>query len=350
MTATAPLLTRLRGAVGGLDPHPAAPWPAPEEPPPAGDVASDPGALARDAIGWLDANLGWFDPQCWERHLPRRPFPGGALLELLVLCRALAEPGGGGPPAPFVARAVALAERIVARPDFDERLRAEPGLFTFHAWLSFLVERLGGSAGAAPATIDALLYAGRVGIVSPAGAPVRALELRHALELGGREGAFLGRADVLLARWWDSHTRNALVVADADAYALTHAVFYATDFGRRPLPLDGSACAQLGTLAGTLLAAALARGDADLGGELAHVVRIAGAPADAALDGTWARLARAQQADRAIPGPLFAPATAARLTGEREDAYRFGTAYHTTIVTALAALDLDRTRTRTHAA
>jgi len=304
--------------------------------------------LADRAIGWLEAQLAWFDPDCWEKYLPRRLFPAGPILELLLVCRELRDQRLDSHAA-FVGRVLELAQRVVTRSDVVEGLHRTPQLFTYHAWLIVLLERLCGSAGGLRSVVEAQLAAGRTGISSPAGAAVRALELRHVLDLGDM-ASDLPSTSELFGRWWSEHTHNPLAVADGDAYALTHAVFYATDFGRTPLPLATRDRRELGELALVLMGAALARCDADLGAELLHIARIAGSAREPGGAAGWTRLARMQRADGAVPGPLWERETERRLSGERAAAYVFGTAYHTTIVTTLAALDRQATEPGARAA
>jgi len=312
-------------------------WPQP--PAPAARAPAAPRAIADRAVGWLDAHLQWFDPQLWERHLPPRPFPGGPVLELLLLCRQLREHPTAANDA-FVSAAVEIAERVVERPEFVDGLYRAPQLFTYHLWLLAALEALDGAAGGARTVAEALLSAGRTGLPNPGAAAIGALELRHVLDLAALP-ADLPPVTRLGHRWWREHTRNPLVLGDRDVYALTHAVFYCTDFGRFALPLSERERRELVELVVVLLGAALARRDADLGAELLHAARIAGGRSHPAAVAGWAQLSHAQRPDGAIPGPLFEAATAHRLRGERAIAYAFGTGYHTTVVGAIAALDRD---------
>lgn len=230
-----PLSSRLATACARLEDdrgaHPSVPSWKPLQPLPAAAGEDEPPRIADRAIGWLDAHLAWFHPDRWEQHLPRRQFPGSPMLELLI-CRELHDQRPGTHAA-FVDRAVELAQRVVSRVDVAEGLHRTPQLFTYHAWLIILLERLCGTATGLRPVVEAQLAAGRTGIPSAAAAAVRALELRHVLDLGAIVSDLPSTSE-LLRRWWSEHTRNPLAVADGDAYALTHAVFYATDFGRRP--------------------------------------------------------------------------------------------------------------------
>ena len=138
--------------------------------------------------------------------------------------------------------------------------------------------------------------------------PYEALEVDWMLGLLGRPPRPGARAPTALERAFDP-----LAMLSDDAYAFTHAVFYATDFGRRPLPAEAAAAVADRCDAGA--AWSLARGDFDLIGEFVLAARAAGAPlgpsarlALAALDTTWDELGFVP--DEAMAGLAAAPARA----------------------------------------
>ncbi|GAA2978747.1 DUF6895 family protein [Actinokineospora diospyrosa] len=269
-------------------------------------------------IDWLTDNLAWFDPAVWDEFLPARPFPGGPLLELLLLCDTV-DCG------PLTGRALELADRITATDRFRAGLYRGDALFTYHVWLLALMGRLG-----APSPLlgsaQALLHAG----IRPPLDGVAALEARYANDLAGLRSPHLPPLGHLYRRWREGQHLDPLRMVGPECYALTHAVFYVTGFGRVPLPPD----AELDRTARLLAAAHLATGDHDLGAELFHTALLAGGPAG--LAPAHHRLTRAVDPDGYVAGPLHNPSILAKLTGRKTQAYRFGTGYHTTLVTALA--------------
>ena len=101
--------------------------------------------------GTLDRFPGLFDRTAleaadraakrWESQLPRRPFPSGTLLELLVLCRVLRR--GRLRDHELIGRAVELAAREVERPEFLAGLARADQAFPYHAYLVALLAEAG---------------------------------------------------------------------------------------------------------------------------------------------------------------------------------------------------------------
>jgi uncharacterized protein DUF6895 len=269
--------------------------------------------------GWLEAHVEWFDPRVWNEQLPPRPFAAGPLLELLLLCDHVPGLGVTGP-------ALELAGRLTAAPEFSAGLYRGDAHFTYHVWLPVLMDRLGAPRPRLLSAAQALLDSG----VRPNLDGVGALELRYVTDLGGLRSPYLPSVARLYRRWRDGQHFDPFRLTGPECYALTHAVFYATAFGRTALPPDPEAA----RTTRLLLAARLADGDLDLGAELFHAAVLLG-DADG-LGPARHRLATAARADGAVAGPLHDPAVQARLTGRKAAAYAFGTCYHTTIVTELA--------------
>lgn len=109
-------------------------------------------------------------------------------------------------------------------------------------------------------------------------------------------------------------------------YEVTHAIFYATSFGRRSLALKEDHAAALASIA----AARLAARRHDIAAELLLALACAGAPATPSLRETLSALTAVAAAEGSVPtGPDAAPGD------------EFRSRYHATIVTlgALAAAD-----------
>ena len=166
--------------------------------------------------------------------------------------------------------------------------------------------------------------------------PYRHLDLLHTLELAGLPADVpgLGAALPLTVLAGDP---NVLELSTADTYAITHAVFYASDFGCRDVPWPaGTDAARVADLLRACLALARARADADLVGELLMCLTCIGAAPSAADDAARAWLRAWQEPDGRVEGPPGV--VPARLTQADPAWSRWATAYHTTIVAALEDL------------
>jgi hypothetical protein len=147
----------------------------------------------------------------------------------------------------------------------------------------------------------------------------------------------LARFSILGARPHPLHTMSE------DDYALTHTLFYLTDFGQT------APSAELRRRAATLLDPFLewnaVRGDLDLLGELLISALVLRAPASPAFRFGWEVLRRAWRRPGGLVGPEYSPARFAGLAGDEAAAYAFSENYHTVFVGGiLCAVALARPR------
>jgi hypothetical protein len=118
---------------------------------------------------------------------------------------------------------------------------------------------------------------------------------------------------------------------DGQAYSLTHAVFFMTDFGSRPSDLPAPCREYLADNVRRWAEALRRRGNHDLFAELALACRCIEVQADWAEAGLLA----SQAPDGMVPGPgLRAPELVARATPARR---RFLENYHTTLAAIMAS-------------
>ncbi|MEU8568905.1 hypothetical protein AB0C51_11170 [Streptomyces pathocidini] len=302
------------------------------------------GRALTGALGWLEAHLEWFAPTRWEEFLPRRPFRPGPLLELLGLVRLMARADVCDTACPLPSRALDLAERAVAEPDFEEGLYRADELFPYHLNLVALLGALGRPQPALRTACERLLAAGAGGHTRPYKPPLSRLELRYFLDRGGFRAH--GRGHVPMPALGDLYRESipaqrpdVLHLTGSETYALTHALFYATDFGaHRGLLGDREEQDRVRETVRVLLAVHLARGSLDLAAELLLCGATLGGVRDPGLTRRgWNTLAHAQRADGAVPSPVHCPDVLEGLTGDKAVAYVFGTCYHTTLAAALAA-------------
>ncbi|GHH40789.1 DUF6895 family protein [Streptomyces candidus] len=313
-------------------------------------------------LRWIESQVEWFAPERWEQHLPRRPFRPGPLLELLGLVRILERADALPPTAPLRTKALDLAERAVAERSFEAGLRAGDDFLPYHLNLIALLEQLGRPQPALRTVGQALLTADSGGLARPYKPVFNRLELRYFADRGGFTAPpHLPEAGVLHRQSIAALDPDVLQLSESETYALTHVVFYATDFGRKPLLLDGDdAAARLRESVRILLGVRLARGSLDLLAELLvceSALRTGTGSGAGTDEGTarttaaaWNTLTAAVRPDGAVPGPVHRPDVMTGLRGDKAAAYLFGTCYHTTTVAALAAaVRRNRPRERTAA-
>ena len=301
------------------------------------------------ALEWFEAHLDWFAPRRWEEFLPRRPFRPGPLLELLGLVRVLDRAGILPVTAPLSSRALDLAEETVREAEFAHGLRRGDAYFPYHLNLTALLEILGRPYPELRAACQALLAADAGGHCRPYRPVLSRIELRYFVDRGGfaAPGPLPGLGP-LYRESIAARGPDVLQLTDSETYALTHVLFYATDFGRRGLPCRGGAVTPVREAVRVLTGVHLARGSLDLLAELLLCDTVLGEGTAQAPPGPrhgsgtlrragWNALAAAQRPDGAVPGPVHRPGILAGLAGDKATAYLFGTCYHTTLASALAA-------------
>ncbi|MEV7004708.1 hypothetical protein AB0N62_45175 [Streptomyces sp. NPDC093982] len=166
--------------------------------------------------------------------------------------------------------------------------------------------------------------------------PYRQLDLLHTLHLCGIDQGLPAMDDVLpftvLCR-----RPNVLKLADRDVYAITHTIFYVTDFGQRePAWPQGYALSEAIELLEALLVLAEARANADLVGELLCCLLCLGVTDSDAAEQAWEFLESVQEDNGRVNGPKgVIPPT---IESASEDFQHWAEGYHTTIVVALAGL------------
>ncbi|MFF9345833.1 DUF6895 family protein [Streptomyces sp. NPDC014734] len=320
--------------------------PAPEPVPADGGRGEAAGQVLTGALRWIDAHLEWFEPRRWEEFLPRRPFRPGPLLELLGLVRVLDRSGIVPVTASLPGRVLALAEQAVREPEFVRGLHRGDTFFPYHLNLTALLDLLGRPHPALRAACQALLAADAGGHCRPYKPVLPRIELRYFVDRGGFTAPDrLPGIGPLYRQSVAATGADVLQLTVDETYALTHVLLYATDFGRHGrLPCRSDAVSEVRETVRVLLGVHLARSSLDL---LAELLLCDEALDDGRGDGQarskpwrragWNALAAAQRADGAVPGPVHRPGILAGLTGDKARAYLFGTCYHTTLASALAA-------------
>lgn len=296
-----------------------------------GDGSAQRRAVESRAVAWLAARRDRIDP---AHAAPDRVlFARKALLEtaFLVGLRARLDPAplDGG-----YATLLDTIQDIAARPSYRELIARDEAALLLYAG-TYAALRLCGREDPEFRTLIQQSVSGGYAAAFER-IPYRQLDLLHTLELCGIAHTLPSMAEVMPFTLLHN-SPNVLKLADRDIYALTHAIFYATDFGLRPpsgpRSFDRGAAVEL---LEALLVLTRDQGNADLVGELLCCLLCLGVRDSEESHRAWEFLLSVQEDDGRVNGPqgVVHPG----LT-DGDDAYRhWATGYHTTIVAALAAL------------
>ena len=160
--------------------------------------------------------------------------------------------------------------------------------------------------------------------------PYQILGRMWAAELAGLEAAETRRRDALSLSIVASRA-HPLYMSQDDAYAYTHCLMYASDFGRRPVggPVDPDAVAEVVRAA---LAWTLVEPDFDLLAEFVLCQTFLKPAWSEQAAVAWSTLCELADQLGFVPGPTFDEKTFAGLAGDERPAYAFKEIYHTNVV------------------
>ncbi|MGE7437588.1 DUF6895 family protein [Kitasatospora sp. NPDC001175] len=287
--------------------------------------------VERAAVSWLAAHRSRFDPDAAEKG--RVLFVRKALVEvaLLVGLRARAESGSFGDDADYRTLLDQVTE-VTSRASYRELVARDERALLLYAG-TYASRRLCGQRDSEFERLIEQAVAGRYAACFER-VPFRQLDLLHTLELSGIDHGMPAVGAVLPFSLFCADP-SVLKLSDGDIYAITHTVFYATDFGRRvprwPTGFDLSRAVEM---LESLSLLCRRKENADLVAELLCCLlclRIHDSPEVARA---WAFLADVQEPSGRVAGPdgVLPPELQ---NGDAE--YRdWATGYHTTIVAALA--------------
>jgi hypothetical protein len=295
--------------------------------------------IERRATGWVARNLRHFDPDDAPRNddgdseevlFARKAF---VELALLVAYRVRLSPD------PLEDDYMALldhVEDVASRASYRELLARDHGALLMYG-LTYAALRTCGREQPEFRWIVEQAVAARYSLIRER-VPFRQLDLLHFLHLAGIAHAGPSPDDVLRFTLLVSDP-NVVELEDVDAYAITHAAFYAADFGlREPRWPEASDAAATLDLVEALTRRFRLERHTDLVAELVAASICLGAPQSPEIDRAWRFLREAQAADGRVSGPSDV------IDEERAEAlggvgYReWKTSYHTTMVVALAAI------------
>ena len=275
------------------------------------------------AIAWLAANRGFFDPTL---RIPKdQLFAKKAVVELalLVAYRHRLEPA---PLTPDWLALLDTVEQVASRPAYVEAAARDPRALLLYA-LTFAALRICGRENPEFAhVVEQCLATGYA--TAAERLPYRRMDLLHFLLISGFDPSAGSKLDETYLSTLLAQSPNVVELNDSDVYAITHALFYLTDFGQRP----ATTSADVPAILEALLRLAIAERNADLAGELLCCALPYGLANTAA---GWNLLATMQQPDGRLPGP---PGVVQPAPTDPPGYFAWKQAYHTTIVGVLASL------------
>lgn len=288
-------------------------------------------AVEDRAIAWLAARRGMLDPRNAKPNAAL--FTHKALIETAFLT-GLRASLDDTPLTGDYASILEQVEDIAGRPSYRELIARDEAALLLYAG-TYAALRL---CGRDDAEFRRIIQQAATGGYAAAfeRVPYRQLDLLHTLHLCGI-GQGLPAMDDVLPFTVLCRRPNVLKLTDHDIYAITHTIFYVTDFGRRePAWPPGYALGEAIELLEALLVLAEARANADLVGELLCCLHCLGVTDSTAAEQAWALLESVQEDNGRVNGPkgIIHPG----LESGNDDFRHWAEGYHTTIVAALAGL------------
>lgn len=216
------------------------------------------------ARSWVTSNLAWFGPEKRDEHFPPREVPVQNALELLLFCTMLDRLDA---PAPELSGAAeSIVETLLAPADLVAEAANPIGNFTYLMWAAHLAD----TASLRDARLRIREIVEQMGELLQRLDQPRTVqfEVKYAASLGGIGDSLAGFSELYGERPYG--TRDADGLDDAQAYAVTHDILYATDFGGHALEASEETTRGIGQFARDLLTAFLRREQWDLVAELTH--------------------------------------------------------------------------------
>ncbi|WP_435879516.1 DUF6895 family protein [Streptomyces tirandamycinicus] len=288
-------------------------------------------AVEDRAVAWLAARRAMLDPRGAQPD--RVLFTRKALIETAFLAGLRARLDD----APLTGDYAAILEQVedaAGQPSYREMIARDETALLLYAGTYAALRLCGRDAPEFGRIIRQSVAGGYAAAFERV--PYRQLDLLHTLYLCGIEHDLAPMDDVLpftlLCR-----RPNVLKLTDRDVYAVTHTIFYATDFGlREPVWPDAFRPGEGVELLEALLVLAEARANADLVGELLCCLYCLGVTDSRSAQRAWAFLESVQDDNGRVNGPegILHPEA-----GTADADFRhWAEGYHTTVVAALAGL------------
>lgn len=287
----------------------------------------------------VDRGIGWIHSN-FQRFLPSKdnPQPNNqqlqSLSELAVFCWLVLERSKSFGHDDRLWSCATQVKEVYCSPIFFERLYRLPDPFISQALIAVSLHRI----GLLPSTELRPLQENldRTNALVSERLPHRQLELRHILDAGGFVYS-LPSYRTLYRGSVAAKSLNPIYATGFDAYSVTHALFYSSDFGA--CEVRGASPSHISRTSYTvemLLGMYIREGNWDLVAELLLSSYCLRKTSSLIYGEGWKRLIAAQQQSGALPGPDYSGAKERELSNVAREAYVFETSYHTTLVSALA--------------
>ena len=287
------------------------------------------------AFDWLDHNLELFNPLNNAQASPASNlYQAKALGELGLLCM-LYYRHAQGQHDPRIERFLRLIHTVWQQAGYKERIIRKPEHFQIYAMIYVVLQQCHMLDDTERELIQRVIDQGYATAIETT--PMRLLDRRHLLDCGSFHHTLPSYKEIyagtLLAK-----TPPPVYLTDVDVYAITHTLFYLTDFGSRPMTMfDEEHLARVRWLVEVLLGIYVRRMHWDLVGELLFNCYCMHWYPDVTFDTSWEILIQAQLPDGSVPGPRFSTEHLSQLQDTEKSEYCFEHNYHTTIVTAITA-------------
>ena len=299
------------------------------------DTRPQVGVSAR-AFHWLAEHRHRFDPRT-ASTTPRELFARKAFLELALIV-GLASRRPERVPADAYAPLVEFVTSVASRRSYKELAARDRSSLLLYAATYGALRLLGHDDPEFRRSLEQLCGGRYATAVERF--PYSQLDLLNTLAAAGIEHESSAVEDAL-ARSFIAADPTVVDTRDEDVYALTHALFFATDFGLRPAPWPARHdVARTIELVDALLMLYRLRRHADLVGELICSHCCLGVHETPELARAWEHLAAVQRPDGSIPGP--AGIQIPDLDDDDPAAEAWMKSYHTTLVAALAGLIVEQ--------
>jgi hypothetical protein len=242
----------------------------------------------------------------------------------------------------WAAETLAFVRPIYCSAAFQERLQRDVSPFASRVLMLVALEACGALDSAAIQREAIQELATEEGVIHIGKPPNRQkMELRYALDLGAFSHSLPSYATLCRQTILAAPELNLIYLNDAEAYSITHILFYLGDFGNRRIEdvsgIPKRLVHRARYLVNCLLGIYIRARDWDLVGELLIASRCVRSVSSSWYRLGWECLRNAQLLSGAIPGPSYSPTEAQKPTDAAKPTYDFRHCYHSTLVAAVAA-------------
>jgi hypothetical protein len=288
--------------------------------------------MAHRALGWVESNLDSFSPlRSMNEFDEERVKP---LCELALLCWLMLRNDRFAKDARIWSCLHFAYETYRTRAFFERLFRVPESFFVAYVLIAVALCKVGLLARADLEVFQVLID--RSNVLLSERPSHRQLELRHILDIGGFSHRLPSYQQLYLGGI-AAKPINPIYVTDFDAYSLTHALFYCSDFGAQPM--DGLSpkylrliCRSVRALLGMYVVGA----NWDLVAELLLCCSCLNKTSSMLYVVAWKEIIEVQWESGVIPGPGYRRDSARELSEREKRDYVFQQCYHTTLVSALA--------------